>query len=108
MQSITKLSLSQSCMYTGNSNQYYYTAVLLDSSIQFGICAVANKSTCYTLVRDYFFLVVYSTPTSEKASHSYTKTAPELIGGIHVKRGTVPPLVNSVTRQFPDVPQCVV
>ena len=68
-----------------------------------------NKSTCYALVRDlFFFLVVYSTPTSEKASHSYTKTARELIGGIQVKRGTAPPLVNSVTRQFSHVSQSAV
>ena len=73
------------------------------------LCTVANKSTCYALVRDFFFLlVVYSTPTSEKASHSYSKTAQELIGGIHIKRRTAPPLVNSVTRQFSYVPQSVV
>ena len=69
---------------------------------------VANKSTCYALVRDLFFLVVYSTPTSVKAVHSYTKTAGELIGGIHIKRETAPPLVNSVTRQFSHVSQSVV
>ena len=55
-----------------------------------------------------FFLVVYSTPTSEKAPHSYTQTAREMIGGIHVKRGTAPPLVNSVTRQFSHVSQSIV
>ena len=42
----------------------------------------------------------------KKASHSYTKTARDLIGGIHVKRRALP-LVNSVTRQFSDVSQFV-
>ena len=70
-------------------------------------CTVANKSTCYALVRDLFFLVVYSSPASVKASHLYTKIARELIGGIHVKRETAPPLVNSITRQFSDVSQPV-
>ena len=72
------------------------------------LCTVTNMSTCYALVGDHFFLTVYSTPTTEKASHSYTKTAQELIGGIHIKRGTAPPLVNGVTRQFSDVSQPVV
>ena len=67
-----------------------------------------KKFTCYALVRDLFFLVVYSSLTSEKASHSYAKTARELIGGIYVKRGTAPPLVSSVTRHFSDVLQSVV
>ena len=70
-------------------------------------CTVANKSTCYALVRDLFFLVVYSSPASVKVSHWYTKTDRELIGGIHVKRETAPPLVNSVTRQFSHVSQPV-
>ena len=56
----------------------------------------------------FFSSFTPSTPTSEKASHSYTKTARELIGGIHIRRGTAPPLVNSVTRQFSDLLQSVV